>query len=50
MFINKYPEKDINWNVIGLEEYNKIKNIIKPDKETNLHSNNLLITKFKPGC
>ena len=50
MFINKYPEKDINWNVIGLEEYNKIKNTLKPDKETNLHSNNLLITKFKPGC
>lgn len=50
MFISKYPEKDIIWEIIGLDQYKSIKDKLKPNKETKLHTNNLKITEFTPGC
>lgn len=50
MFINKYPESEIKWEIIGLEQYKSIKDKLNKDKETKFHTNNLKITEFKPGC
>lgn len=50
MIIKKYPEKDIQWTVIGLDEYNKIKNKLKDKNKRNLHTNNLKIAEFTNGC
>ena len=50
MIIKKYPEKDIQWSVIGLDEYKRIKNKLKDKNKRNLHTNNLKITEFTNGC
>jgi len=50
MFISKYREKDIKWQVIGLNEYNSIKAKLDILKKTKLHTNNLKTTEFTPGC
>lgn len=50
MFIKKYPEENIIWSVIGSDEYLKIKDKLKPNKRTNLHTGNLLVMKFTNGC
>lgn len=49
MIISKYREKDIKWQIIGLDEYKSIKAKLNVLKKTKLHTNNLKITEFKPG-
>lgn len=50
MLVSKYREKDIKWQVIGLDEYKSIKAKLNVLKKSKLHTNNLKITEFKPGC
>ena len=46
----KYDEKDIIWTVIGADEYKSLKNKLNPKKYKKLHTNNLKICEFTPGC
>ena len=46
-----YNEKDIEWSIIGLDEYAKlIKSLNPKKKKKNFHTNNLKIGEFTTGC
>lgn len=44
-----YNEDNIKWNVIGADEYKKLKNSLDPKKFMALHTNNLKIGVFNKG-
>lgn len=44
-----YNENNIKWNVIGADEYKKLKDSLDPKKFMALHTNNLKIGVFKKG-
>ena len=45
-----YNEKNIKWQVIGLDEYNELKKRLDHNKFMALHTNNLKIGVFTKGC
>lgn len=44
-----YNEKNIKWQVIGADEYKKLKDSLDPNKFMALHTNNLKIGVFNKG-